>query len=95
MNIYKARYLNALKKAAKVNRLLKKGYCLFYAGVENKHGFFLSGDTLFLKITDTFRIVFFANDKDLDDGYYTKISDWNEEFNSLITIYQPNAKLLL
>lgn len=95
MNIYKARYLNALKKAAKVNRLLKKGYILFYDNAKNKHGFFLSGDTLFLKITDTFRIVFFVNNKDLDNGYYTKISDWNEEFNSLITMYQPNAKVIL
>jgi hypothetical protein len=95
MNIYKARYLNALKKAAKVNRYLKKGYHVFFDGSPIKNGFCLKDNSISLKINDNFWFTFFINDKSLNNGYYTKISDWNKEFNEYIEVFVPQSKVVL
>ena len=95
MNIYKARYLNALKKAAKVNRYLKKGYHVFHRSEPTKIGFVLDGNQLLLKHSDFAFTIYYENDKEWDHGYYTKISEWNDKFNKDFEVYLPTAKVAL
>lgn len=95
MNIYKARYLNALKKAAKINRYLKKGYHVFYDGSPQKYGFFMRDGWLLLKHNECSSTIYFYNDKEWDHGLYTKISDFNKDFNETFQIYQPSARIAL
>ena len=54
MRIHKRRYLNALKKAAKINHYLKKGYHVFYLGERIEQGFTLEDNEIVLKL----RIIF-------------------------------------
>ena len=56
MRIHKRRYLNALKKAAKINRYLKKGYHVFYLGERIEQGFVLEGNQIVLKLTDNLSV---------------------------------------
>ena len=95
MNIYKARYLNALKKAAKINRYLKKGYHVFHRGETQKHGFFMRDNQILLKYSEYSCMIYFQNDKDWDHGMHTKISDFNKQFNEDFEVYQPMAKMVL
>ena len=95
MNIYQARYRNALKKAAKVNRYIKKGYNVFWRGEPQKGGFFMRDGWLLLKHNECCSTIFYYNHKDWDHGYYTKIADWNERFNEDFEIFQPSAKVVL
>ena len=94
-DIYKARYLNALKKAAKINRYLKKGYHVFYDGSPIQHGFFMRDNWLLLKHNEASSTIYFCNDKDYDHGLYTKIADYNKDFNETFSVYQPTARIVL
>lgn len=95
MNIYKARYKNALKKAATINRYLKKGYHVFCDGHPQKHGFFMRDGWLLLKHNEFSSTIYYYNNKEWDHGYYTKISDFNEDFNKTFEVFQPSAKVVL
>lgn len=80
-HILKARWKNALKKAARVNRLLKQGYIVW-----------LNDDI----VTQPFRIdnfnrkdydhlllgcvVYFINTPNLDNGAYDTIKEYNKNF---------------
>lgn len=95
MNIYKARYLNALKKAAKINRFLKKGYRVFHRGDPQEHGFFMRDNQVLLKYSENSCMIYFQNDKEWDHGLYTKIADFNEKFNEDFEVFLPSAKVVL
>ena len=95
MNIYIARYKNALKKAAKVNRLLKKGYHVFHRGEPTKQGFILKDNQLLLKHNDFACTIYYENDKEWDHGYWTPIKQWNESFAKDFEAYDPRAKVTL
>jgi len=95
MNIYMARYKNALRMAAKVNRYLKKGYHVFWRGEPTKLGFVLQGTDIVLKHSEYSCTLYYGNDKEWDHGYYTKISEWNEKFNRDFEVYLPSAKVVL
>ena len=95
MNIYKARYRNALRKAATINRYLKKGYCVFHDGEPIKHGFIMMNDELVLKHSDTFFSLFYQNDSNYDHGYWTTIKEWNKQFLASFEVYEPSAKVAL
>jgi hypothetical protein len=96
MNRYEARYKNALKKAAKINRFLKKGYHVFHGGSPVTGGkFILRGDELLFKSSDTFYTVYYQHSPDWDHGYWTTIKKWNKEFTESFEVYQPSAKVLL
>ena len=94
-NIYKQRYLNALKKAAKINCYLKKGYHVFYEGAPIQHGFFMRDGWLLLKHDEHCSTIYFYNDKEWDHGLYTKISDFNKNFNNSFSVYRPSARIAL
>ena len=95
MNIYEARYRNALKHAAKINRYLKKGYHVFHNGYPTKNGFILKDNELLLKDGNDCFVIYFLNNSKWDNGYYTKISEWNKEFKENFTVYEPGAKVNL
>jgi hypothetical protein len=96
MNRYEARYKNALKKAAKINRFLKKGYHVFHGGSPVVGGkFILRDDELLFKSSDTFYTVYYQHSPDWHHGYWTSIKKWNKEFQESFEVYQPSAKVLL
>ena len=96
MNIYKSRYVNALKKAAKINRFLKKRYHVLHGGSPVTGGkFILRGDELLFKSSDTFHIIYYQHSPDWDHGYWTSIKKWNKEFQESFEVYQPSAKVAL
>ena len=96
MNIYKSRYINALKKAAKVNRLIKNGYHVFHDGEFVKGGkFILRDNEIIFKHDDTSATCYFHNSSDWDEGYWTAIYEWNKRLNESFEVYIPNARIIL
>jgi hypothetical protein len=95
MNIYKSRYINALKKAAKVNRLIKKGYHVFHDGSPAGGKFILRDNDIIFKHDGSSGTCYFANNPDWDEGYWTKISEWNKRLNESFEVYIPNARIIL
>jgi hypothetical protein len=97
MNIYKARYRNALKKAAKVNRLMKKGYILVADGTPNHYGFELrdNGETkaIVLRHSENCTELYYEHTSEYDHGYYTTIKDWNILFNRGLEMYHPSSRV--
>jgi hypothetical protein len=94
--IYKSRYVNALKKAAKINRYLKNGYHVFHDGRPVTSGkFILKGDELLFKSSETYYTLYYQNSPDWDHGYWTTINKWNKEFTESFDVYQPSAKVKL
>jgi len=96
MNMYDARYTNAIKKAAKLNRYLKQGYHVIHDGSPVAGGkFILRGDELLFKSSDTYYVLYYQHNPDYDHGYWTTIKKWNAEFNDSFEVYQPSAKVTL
>lgn len=95
MRIHKRRYLNALKKAAKINRYLKKGYHVFYQDDRIHQGFVLEDNQIVLKLSDNFSVRFYENSPDWDHGYWTSIKKYNEAFLEDFEVYEPSARVKL
>lgn len=95
LTIHKRRYLNALKKAAKINHYLKKGYHVFYLGERIERGFTLEDNEIVLKLTDNFSVRFYENSPDWDHGYWTSIKKYNQAFSEDFQIYKPSARVEL
>jgi hypothetical protein len=87
--------MNALKKAAKINRYLKKGYHVFYLGDRIDRGFVLEGNQIILKLTDNFSVIFYEDDPDWDHGYWTSIKKYNVAFSEDFEVYKPSARIKL
>jgi hypothetical protein len=82
MNIYKRRWINALKIAARVNRLIKSDYVVFDEDGSKMSKFYLEGDELKMDFSEMCTLLFFRNNKDWDHGLYTKIADYNKQFEN-------------
>ena len=95
MNAYKRRYINALKKAAKINRYMKKGYIVFHDGSPRGLGFVLRDNQLLWRMSETCSVIYYENDRDWDHGYWTPIKVWNKDFNERFEVYKPEAKVAL
>ena len=95
MNIYTSRYRNALKKAAKINRLMKKGYIVLHAGNPYHRGFVLRDKELLLEAADNVFYCYYEHNPNFDHGYYTNIHDWNASFNDAFEVYAPTARVQL
>lgn len=94
MNAHNARYKNALKKAAKINRFIKKGYHVFHEGTPVDGGkFILQEDELLFKSSNTFYTLYYQNSPDWDHGYWTSVRKWNKEFAESFEVYLPSAKV--
>ena len=95
MNIYQARYRNALRKAAKINQYLKKGFHVFYHDEPIKNGFVMRDGELCLKLSNQSYVMFYENTPDWDHGYWTTIKQFNKEFLECFEVYDPKAKVEL
>jgi hypothetical protein len=96
MNVYKRRYINALKKAARINRYKKMGYHVFHDGSPSKNGrFVMEGDELLWRSSPTFATLYFQFDKNWDHGYWDTIKEWNANFNQRFEVFKPEAKVIL
>jgi hypothetical protein len=95
MNIYLQRYRNALRKAAKINRLKKKGYIVMHEGSSDNIGFVLEGKELLFKATENIGYLYYEHTPKFDHGYYTKIDDWNKKFSESFEVYAPEARVKL
>lgn len=93
MSIYKARWRNALKQAAKINRLLRKGYIVFDKNNSKCDEFFelTKNGTVLCQITKTeghkFTWMWFENNKDFDHGLYTTIKEFNKRFEGMTAVH--------
>lgn len=93
MNAYKKRYINALKKAATINRFRKKGYLVFFDGAPTAGRFVMRGDELLFQLTPQFSYLFYQNSRDYDHGYWTSIKKWNEDFHARFEVFLPSTKI--
>lgn len=50
---------------------------------------------LLLKDNEHCSTIYYYNNKEWDHGYYTKISDFNKDFNKKFEVFQPSAKVVL
>jgi hypothetical protein len=97
MNIYKARFRNALKKAARVNFLLKKGYLILAPDGTTMLPF--KFDSPSRKIyqeektgSNNIRYLMFQDNRNMDHGLYTPISEFNKKFDRLRVIHPKHIK---
>lgn len=93
MKAYRSRYINALKKAAAINRYRKKGYRVFFDGSPTTGRFVMNGDELLFQVTPQFSYLFYQNSKYWDHGYWTPIKKWNEDFHARFEVFEPSAKV--
>lgn len=96
-NIYKQRWRNALKKAAKINRMIRKGYHVFVDGVPIDPGCYwkLNGKELLFQIGTHMSLLFYTNSPDWDHGRYKTIREYNRFLNEKIAVYKPSSKVKL
>jgi len=99
MNIYRARWKNALRKAAKVNRMLKKGFLILEKNGEKVIPFqFDSASRTLYQETKTpghtFRYMMFQDDKHYDHGLYTPIKQFNKRFEGWLAVNPKNLRKL-
>lgn len=94
-SIYKARWRNALKKAAKINRLIRKGYHVFAGGIPIDPGcrWKLNGKELLFHIGTHTSILYYRDDAEWDHGRYQTIKEYNRDLNDQIAIYKPSSKV--
>lgn len=93
MNAYRRRYINALKKAATINRYQKKAYRVFFDGTPTQGRFVLKDGELLFKVSDRLSYLFYQNSRDWDHGYWTPIKVWNEQFHERFEVFAPEAKV--
>lgn len=79
----KKRWVNALKQAGRINRILKKGDIILIWDEEYVHPsgrFILDGNRLLWKSTPDTNclILYFINDPNLDNGVYDTIKKYNK-----------------
>lgn len=96
----KKRWWNALKQAAKINRLQKSGKYLIVLNDEllTKDGrFYISnGDHLVWKDRPDSNVcyTYFINDPELDNGMYDTIKEYNKQFKDLQLFVKIDKKSL-
>lgn len=98
MSVYKARWRNALKQAAKVNRLLRKGYLIYDNHGEKvvKYQYNPITRSLFQEVVNTpnciVRYLFFQNDTNYDHGLFTTVKKFNQTFNDWRIIHPKDFR---
>jgi len=81
MNMYEARWNNAVSIAEKVNDYLEKGFMVFDdSGQAVKMKFEITEESIHLPVSDQCKFIYFLNDREMDNGMYTKIADYNAQF---------------
>ena len=98
MDIYKARLKNALKIAAKINRLLKKGFLILDDKGEKVNYPFVFDSvarSIHQKYSDNVRFLIFVDNKDYDMGLYTPIEKYNEKYKKFTFVNPKDLKKLV
>lgn len=88
MNMYEARWENAKKKCAKIQKLLSEGYLIFdadgdkiiSAGIKDDYTFYINNGFYFL------------NDTQLDNGMLETIKEFNKTFSNWVYVHPKNVK---
>lgn len=93
----KKRYHNALKQAAKINRLQKVNdlFLIWDDELVPKTGrFYLNENSLVWKNRpeSNMAIVYFINNIELDNGMYDTIKNFNKQFNNIQVFKKANKK---
>lgn len=91
MNIYQARWNNALKVYGKLIALQQEGFWIFNEKGELQEPFEIKGNEIIQTLSETSSGLMFENNKDCDHGLYTTIKEHNAEFNGW-TFVDPGAK---
>ncbi len=98
MNIYKARWRNALKQHAKLNRLYKKGYMVFDSTGEQMNGPFILENNKIVQKSEspghTFTWRWFENNKETDHGLYMTIKEYNQQFAGYKAVHPKHIQTL-
>lgn len=98
MNIYKARWRNALRQHAKLNRLFKKGYMVFDStGELMKVPFTLENNTIYQTTHspgNIFKWMWFENNKEMDHGLSTTIKEYNKKFAGYKAVHPKHFQTL-
>lgn len=97
MNIYEARWQNALRIANKINSFIDEGYLVFNDDNEIITGRFRITDKEIVLAPDKdSRCVYgyFMNNKDWDEGIYTPIKEYNEPFKKWKFVHPKDIKRL-
>lgn len=90
MDVYKARWENAKRIAEKINSYLNSGYLVFNEdGEKITEKFLIKETSMGSEEIVCGYICYFINDKSLDNGMYTKISEYNSKFK-LWKIVRPD-----
>lgn len=98
MNIYDARWQNALKIANKINLYLEQGYLVFNDDNEIITGRFrITEDEITLlpeKDKNSCVYGYFLKDKEWDEGMHTTIKEYNEPFKKWRFVHPKDIKRL-
>ena len=95
INLYEKRWFNAVKVATKINNLLDTGHFIFNeVGERVLHKFKITDMEVLLPMSDSSSILYFMRDKEYDNGAYTKISDYNAQFNGWKAVHPDNVFLI-
>lgn len=90
MDKYKARWNNAVKVSETINKFFDEGYLIYTDEREEMtHKFVITDDHIYLPFGRfrgdegiSFRVVFFENTKDMDEGMHTPIKEYNSIFEN-------------
>lgn len=87
MNIHKARWENAKKKCAKIQKLLAEGYLIFDADGNKIRTAEIKDNTFYIN-----NCFYFINDIKLDNGLYETIKEFNKTFSNWVYVHPKNVK---
>jgi hypothetical protein len=85
MNKFDKRWANAVKIANAINEYIDKGCLIFDADGEAVTGRFLIVETgydpgIYQQVNDNCSIMWFLKDIELDNGYYTPLKEYSDQF---------------
>jgi len=81
MNIYEARWKNAVQIAKNINLLIDSGYIIFDENFKVvKYKFVITDDEILLPVSANCSNIYFLRDSAFDNGAHMRISEYNERF---------------
>jgi len=96
VDIYKARWENAVRIAERVNQYVEQGYFIMTDDeLQVTEKFRIADTEIKLPIGDKCTWLCFENDKETDHGLYTKISDFNAQFKKWKIVAPENVVNLI
>lgn len=95
MNNYERRWNNAVRIAKQINAFIDDGYLVFGDNGELiKNKFVITDEGIRLPLDENSSVAYFINDKNLDNGMHTTISEYNKEFLDWRILYPYDIQSL-